>query len=262
MPHAELHGKISSSGSNLSENMEDLLTSDVFGRLRYLSPDLGLVPLLQTAVSFETGRSGIAVPGNVLGFSVDFWPRFCRSEPDVVIRLDTTGGPMVVMVECKYRSGKSGEDVPEDIPAPQESADQLVREFQDLKGLAANGASALIYITGHRIMPREDLERSARSAGEEGGLFRATTYWVGWHMIWDLFRREQGAPHPAGLILKDLEDLLYHKGFRPFQGWPDTPAVLPPVAAGLWYRRSSIGWAPPPALLTPGLPQWCYRRAE
>lgn len=39
VPHAELRGKISQSGSNAFDRMEDLLTSDVFGRLRYVPPD-------------------------------------------------------------------------------------------------------------------------------------------------------------------------------------------------------------------------------
>ncbi|PEL70535.1 hypothetical protein CN637_07025 [Bacillus toyonensis] len=33
---AEIYGKISSDGSNLSERLEDKLTGDIFGSLRYL----------------------------------------------------------------------------------------------------------------------------------------------------------------------------------------------------------------------------------
>ena len=36
---AEIRGKISSSGSNLSDRLEDKLTGDVFGALRYLEFD-------------------------------------------------------------------------------------------------------------------------------------------------------------------------------------------------------------------------------
>ena len=43
---AELHGKISSSGSNLSDHLEDKLTGDVFGVLRYLPFHIGMAQIL------------------------------------------------------------------------------------------------------------------------------------------------------------------------------------------------------------------------
>lgn len=38
----EIRNKISSSGSNLTDRLEDQLTGNVFGALRYLSSELGL----------------------------------------------------------------------------------------------------------------------------------------------------------------------------------------------------------------------------
>ena len=43
---AEIHGKISSSGSNLSDRMEDKLTGNFFGNLRYLPYEKGFKLLL------------------------------------------------------------------------------------------------------------------------------------------------------------------------------------------------------------------------
>ncbi|HDR7499589.1 hypothetical protein CN539_22140 [Bacillus toyonensis] len=43
---AEIHGKISLDGSNLSERLEDKLTGDIFGSLRYLPYHKGLYQLL------------------------------------------------------------------------------------------------------------------------------------------------------------------------------------------------------------------------
>ncbi|WP_179863669.1 hypothetical protein [Bacillus toyonensis] len=43
---AEIHGKISSDSSNLSERLEDKLTGDIFGSLRYLPYLKGLYQLL------------------------------------------------------------------------------------------------------------------------------------------------------------------------------------------------------------------------
>ncbi|MER2107241.1 MAG: hypothetical protein ABS949_09905 [Solibacillus sp.] len=47
---AEIHGKISSLGTNLSEQMEDNLTGNLFGTLRYLLFEHGLGSLLSRAV--------------------------------------------------------------------------------------------------------------------------------------------------------------------------------------------------------------------
>ena len=45
MTIAEIHGKISETGTNLSERMEDLLTSDIFGGMRYLPAQKALISL-------------------------------------------------------------------------------------------------------------------------------------------------------------------------------------------------------------------------
>ena len=45
MIHALLNGKLSAD----QENMEDILTSNVFGLLRYLPPEHGLLPFLAHA---------------------------------------------------------------------------------------------------------------------------------------------------------------------------------------------------------------------
>lgn len=46
---AEIHGKISATGSNLSDRLEDKLTGDIFGSLRYLPFELGIGPILSAA---------------------------------------------------------------------------------------------------------------------------------------------------------------------------------------------------------------------
>ena len=49
MTIAEIHGKLSSSGSNISDRLEDLLTADVFGCLRYLPFEKGFQKILTRA---------------------------------------------------------------------------------------------------------------------------------------------------------------------------------------------------------------------
>jgi len=101
MTIAEIHGKISSGGGNLSDRLEDLLTSDVFGPLRYLPFTEGLLCVLGKARLYtdpdatfyaKFGKNLLNEP------EVIFWPRTGRSEPDVLIKFGAS--PFRVAVEC------------------------------------------------------------------------------------------------------------------------------------------------------------------
>jgi len=114
MTIAEIHGKISEEGTNLSERMEDLLTADTFGCFRYLPPEKALIPFLSTAKSFR-GYS-LELPTEIIGAHYSFWPwvslHGCTPcEPDVVIGIETERRCLhLVFVEAKYRSGISSEE--------------------------------------------------------------------------------------------------------------------------------------------------------
>jgi len=72
MTIAELRGKISPTGTNLSERMEDLLTSDCLGCMRYLPAQKALVPLLRLARSFH--GNVLAIPEKTIRVHYSFWP--------------------------------------------------------------------------------------------------------------------------------------------------------------------------------------------
>jgi len=77
MTIAEIHGKISESGTNLSERMEDLLTSDIFGCMRYLPPQKALIPFLLTVTSFHGNI--LTIPSKVIRVYYSFWQRLSLS---------------------------------------------------------------------------------------------------------------------------------------------------------------------------------------
>ena len=64
---AEIKGKISSSNSNLSDRMEDELTGNVFGNLRYLPFNKGLKKILVNAVYPQE------VGDEIKKIDCDFW---------------------------------------------------------------------------------------------------------------------------------------------------------------------------------------------
>jgi hypothetical protein len=94
----------------INENSEDLLTSNVFGLLQYLSPALWLTPLLEHIFK---GRSFRSIERAKI--KVEFWKKLPSPpgakyregipEIDVVIRI----GRLTVLLECKYRSPIQGE---------------------------------------------------------------------------------------------------------------------------------------------------------
>src|SRR5688572_26865013 len=91
---------------------EDVLTSLVFGLLKHLPPEHGLLPFLARAEYPEGTRPLAALAGGTVVEYV-FWPWYevteCHGcEPDVELRLtEPSGKRWLVMVEAKYESGKS-----------------------------------------------------------------------------------------------------------------------------------------------------------
>ncbi len=89
----------------INENSEDLLTSNVFGLLQYLSPAAWLIPLLGLVFKGRTFRS--IDRGKI---KIEFWKKLPSPpgvkyqegipEIDIVIRISR----LIVLLECKYRS--------------------------------------------------------------------------------------------------------------------------------------------------------------
>lgn len=133
MLEAILRGKL----SREQANMEDILTSNVFGLLKYLPPQEGLFPFLAQATTPPPRGNPLAFLSTTPGIrqedvTYQFWPLWSthkewrKCEPDVVLRITTPEGKVAVLVEAKYRSGKSSEaDEREDTPPN----DQLAREW-------------------------------------------------------------------------------------------------------------------------------------
>ena len=146
MIQALLHGKL----SREQANMEDLLTSCVFGTLRYLPEDEGLLPFLRLAKTVE-GETLLAVIPDGAKADYCFWPPLAEKgclpcEPDVLLTITEPGGKKhLVLIEAKFRSGKSFEADDE----KERPNDQLAKEWDNLESLAtAEGAEPfLVYLT-------------------------------------------------------------------------------------------------------------------
>lgn len=211
MLQAQLKGKLSIE----QENLEDILTSNVFGSLKYLPVQEGLLPFLGNAMSIEGGcLAGYFT--NVINADYQFWQWLNMSgcegcEPDVLIVLcHSDGFKSLVLVEAKYRSGKSSEtDEESDVEAIEEETppkDQLAKEWHNLLALAEeiDAKPLLVYVTADFAIPRKDILESQKEL-ERKGLAPAEIYWLSWR---DLKRSMKESTHP---IVFDLINLITNR---------------------------------------------------
>ena len=211
MIEAELHGKLKFTAA---EHLEDVLTSSVFGFLKLLPFNAAAGPWLGRAVNVQ-GQTledywnalGLRVPSTAVP-DTRFWPTFETSGvPDVLLILPGVR----LLVEAKYLSGKSGEGE-DDQPARYMKA--LVSEPLAGEPPASGAQHALVYVTCHRMLPRAELEASAR----EAGLLGTRIFWTSWTNLWGIVHGSTGDTLEAR-VLTEVMRYLRHKGFVPFEGW-------------------------------------------
>ena len=206
----EFYGKISRSGSNLSDNLEDKLTGDFFGTLRYMDFCDGLQPTLRGALrkseeQQETSQDAIQLLENVNCTNIrdeehiKFWPKHDLGELDVLLEFDNC----CIGIEVKFQSGLSSDD-------------QLIREAEILCDLAKDKAKILLFIAGHG---------SCISVYHKyKDIIRKDVHFifVSWEDILqsmkDLLNGANGRKYTFGqrLMIRDLVRLLTRKGFDTF----------------------------------------------
>ena len=252
MTIAEIHGKISSSGSNISDRREDLLTSDVFGCLRYIPFDKGFQKILTQAQLYIDQKKLLGIDNSDGNVCVEFWPRLeNNSEPDVLIRK----GDHLIMIEVKYLSGKSGHYEPnQDSEDSMEAAssDQLARLFRGLMGNKGNyPRRSLIYLTAHRILPQNDIEAGCKELDELSDdnrhEYNDNVYWLSWFEVYKTVDRLLDESSEIRdkywrIVLSDIKELLNRKSLRQFKGFKGLLEKCTPIMS--FYKRSlrPIDW--------------------
>ncbi len=243
MSIAEIRGKISETGANLSERMEDLLTSDIFGCMRYLPVQKALVPFLQIARSLHGNI--LTIPGEVIRVHYSFWPWLklvgrIPCEPDVVLGLETKGSQVhLVLIEAKYYSGLSSE---EDERA--EPNDQLARELDnlDVVSCATLGwgthleitSRSLLFMTQDMGIPQDLLAKSLdeyeRKRNKHGDIF-----WASWRFLPSVLERnlEKESVPENRAVMADMLSLLLRKGLIMFGG---VESITEPFALPEFYH--------------------------
>jgi hypothetical protein len=143
----------------------------------------------------------------------------------------------VAMIEVKYRSGKSGEGVVEELGQVAVS-DQLGREHQDLVDLLGPADQAvLVYLTAHPGLPCDDLANSLALIQPDP---RTGVYWLNWIAVYRAIRRARstGALNPwEDALWSDMQCLLERKGLTGLRSWDEVLPVRSSEAPIVWYER-------------------------
>ncbi len=214
---AEVNGKISRTGSNLSDRLEDKLTGDVFGSLRYLPFQEGIAPILCAArvpeLSAMLEHCGLVEWANC----ISFWPYDQEGELDALIQTEE----LVIGIEVKYRSGLSSDDGIENMgndeeENDEESCNQLARESRILRSRAGTTRlPVLIFIAEDASCSsvcRDVLRRNILAQGVRLGF-------ISWQEILQVLERQKNQDPFRACILQDVIALLKRKGFERFSGF-------------------------------------------
>lgn len=212
---------------NLSRSQvsEDLLTSTVFGLLRYIPDEVGLIPFLAKAKT-EDDRSPLdcLTHGALREGDVEFWPSYGDKEriPDAVVHFRLPSGEkLVIAIEAKLGSSKSPA-----APIPGfRSEDQLAGQWQMLKRKAPTARCVVVYLTAHVGIPSADLDNSARSVPE----LRPNLAWLSWRALHDVLTAmgQRGKVEEDLLALLDRMDLRSYSLRLPYR-----------VVSGTWKYRA------------------------
>ncbi|PEN79291.1 hypothetical protein CN544_21995 [Bacillus toyonensis] len=202
---AEIHGKVSSDGSNLSERLEDKLTGDIFGSLRYLPYRKGLYQLLSGTKFLNNSHKQLflesinLVQEEYVYESFSFWQKRKHSEIDLVLDL----GKSVLGIEVKYNSGLSSEN-------------QLEREAFDLIQINKVVPKFLILVG-----MEPDLNYIVSQVNSRNKIPSTVIFgYLSWQEILEhlitILDSEKMTP-PEKLIIQDMVHLLERKGFKRFK---------------------------------------------
>ena len=207
----EFYGKISRSGSNLSDKLEDKLTGDFFGTFRYMDFCDGLQPILCGALHKsekhqEESPTAIQLIENVNctnirdGEHIKFWPKHDRGELDVLLEFDNC----CIGIEVKLHSGLSSDD-------------QLIREAEILCDLAKDKEKILLFIAGHESCV--SVYRAYKNVIRKQGVCFVFASWEDiLQSMKDLLNGGNGSKYTSGqrLMISDLVKLLTRKEFDTF----------------------------------------------
>ncbi len=214
---AEIQGKISRTGSNLTERLEDNLTGNVFGALRYLPFSLGLGEVLAKGVYPKSiGEEISCIYSDFWADKISFWPYDREGEIDAMIEFEN----MIIGIEVKYKSGLSSDDEVTNIEIldkqkeeeMKQSINQLARESRIVSRKGQHKKKLLLFIADRKSCKEVYDDICSRDILEKDVVLG----YISWQEILNQLKRIQVADPFHQLVIQDIIALLTRKGFEDF----------------------------------------------
>lgn len=206
----ELYGKIPKNSSFIYS--EDVLTSTIFGNLRYLNNNW----LLNNFISQATDLNGGHYVGNLSEKTViNFWRKYSsksksnNNEPDLVFEDEDN----VLIIECKYHSPLEEQNLEDE----RSYENQLIRYSTIINEYYSEKKSKnIIFLTTkHYCDIYRIFEETRKKLSSNIGL-----YWLIWENLYTSIREYQLQETSKGedIILYDLKEFLKKRDLISFTG--------------------------------------------
>jgi hypothetical protein len=206
---AEIKGKIPE-----IENMEDILTSTVFGLLKYISEKKVLLSIINQAKTISDEKFQDCCDIDLFKYTPEiiFWKNIpIYGEPDLIIKFKFPNKPeLLLCIEVKYYSSKSGEG--ED--------DQLGRYFEALDQTAFETDAqflGIIYLT--KYPATEELKDTLQYIEQKGFInFKRKIFHLSWFEITTTIKEFDKSilKERDKMIIDDLLEYLQYKNLVEF----------------------------------------------
>lgn len=199
---AEIYHKISSTGSNLSERLEDELTGNYFGNLRYIPFYRGIGKILATYAQDDGGQlKSIFSQVQTEEWNTEFWKKSDLGYGEIDCYMNQIEN-ISLGIEVKYHSDLSTDN-------------QLEREANMLHEWGGKDTKVLLFVA-----PRKDYCQSIYNVNKAKeamtGIHFGYLTWEDALLGLDKVETENSFEE---LIVNDIKDLLIGKGFAGFHGF-------------------------------------------
>ena len=218
---AEIEGKLSKSIFDRAERLENQLTGNFFGNLRYLPYDKGLGHILKRLHPKDLNSAFEDINVKEWSDTVEFWKRKETIEPDVYI--DFSEINMKIIIEVKLNSPLSSDDDVDNSSKADgqeaiESENQLAKQAVWLAKNAGNNRKFLILLARASDAYEIYANVKARKIIIEDVSFGIITWEDAYDALIALIAIDCLNPYER-VIIDDLATLLQKKGFDGFRSF-------------------------------------------
>lgn len=214
---AEIKGKLWQTGHNLNESLEDNLTGNFFGALRYIPFDLALRKILSAGVyPSKVGDLIGEIQADFWSDKLEFWSQDEEGEMDALLNFDDT----IIGIEVKYASGLSSDDdidnstmIDKQSVEVENSKNQLSRESRIVSRKGASKTKILLFIANS-----ESCRKVYNNAVNRNIISNDVQLaYISWQSILIELKKLKLDDRYYQVIIDDLISLLTKKGFESFK---------------------------------------------